>query len=299
MVNGSADGTEATQPGTGILAPAIDAGPVAGTLAVGYALGPAVGRNSQVLRQAAAHSVASLVAALGMGSTGRRQAGIDGFALDWDGMLSYHLTLDIGTSRVTRWADALRTVVDHVALGEVSTGTGTGVAALLVHAGQAGRTLWVTHTFRATQRRTSVIPRQAGAYGLGAHLPALSMGTAGRGLAGMGFGVRGLELLGLAQHKGIALIASRTLAQGHVIVDLTGGSRSTRSRTRVLATIADAGLVPRTLGAQYALGATTHVGITLVQGQAAADAVRTLGVGSTGRGLTGVFSQDGNRGWLR
>lgn len=276
----SANGIEAAQSGTRILALATYAGSVGGALAVGNALGPAVRRSTQVVRQAAANSIPVFMATLSMGSAGRWPAGIDWFALDWRGAVPDQLALSVRTSCVARLAHALRAVVNYVTHRLVTTSSGTRIPALLVHAGPAGRTLRIADAFWSAGRWTAVIVGQTGANSLRADFPAFSVGAAGRGLAGMKLH-RCLEWSWLAEHKRIAVVAIRALAHGQVIVHLAGGARTASSRTRIQATIADAGLVPGALCTQDALWAATHVRVTLVQGEATANTLGALGIGAT------------------
>lgn len=79
----------------------------------------------------------------------------------------------------------MRHVADDLALGELATGSGTGIAALLIQAGQVRGTVRVDHALGSALGWDTKVARQAGADGLLVGHATLGIVAAGRGLTGV------------------------------------------------------------------------------------------------------------------
>ena len=176
-------------------------------------------------------------------------------------------------------------MVHDCALCSDTTGSWARVSALLVGAGLVKRTLGADDTLRSTRWRRPDVARHTGTDSLAVDLPALAVGAAGRGVAGVGDRGRGY---GPALDEGVARHALRAAADGHMVHHAAEGVSAAGARARFLALVPDAGLVPGAVRAQHTLWPAASVRVTLVLGQARAHSVSALGVGAAGRGVAGV-----------
>lgn len=147
VIDGLADGSVATNAGTGINTLGVDTRTILGTVRAECALGATAltQRITEEARQALAHSLITLYAANGVQSTWR---GVARIRFGW---WCYHTcALQEGVACVTCGARTDRNVIVHIAQGLQAAGTRARISALVAYAGSVGRTLRVAHTLGAT-----------------------------------------------------------------------------------------------------------------------------------------------------
>lgn len=113
---------------------------------------------------------------------------------------------------------------------------------------------------------------------------AQTVGSTGIGLAG----ILGNWCLLATVHERISRVALQATADGNVIGDIALGILATRAWAGIDALLVQTRLVGTAVGAECALGTAASVGITLVVGQAAADAVVTLRIGTARLQITRI-----------
>lgn len=294
---------------TGILALAALAGLVPGTVRVEHALGAAthVGISLELRQTRALSSLAH--------SVGTARRGITGIAKDRSWRRRRWPAADEGIALIARRTTADGRVVDDIAHGLEATRTGTGIATLLADARQVRGTVRVYDALWLAVGRSSEVARQAGTHCLLALSPTLAKGAARRGSTGIavgflggivsnlrsckGFGVRRTSrgawvypslTYALAATDGITLVARQAAAVRTVVDGPTLGIAAAGTGTRIHAVVLDTSQGKGALARDGALGPTARWGsYKLRQAGAYSLAVRlpTLGVGATGRGLTG------------
>lgn len=195
-----------------------------------------------------------------------------------------------GITRHASGALAVGRVQGHSAESILTTASWTGIAALLVHARQRIGTLVMAHALRPAVGRCALELRQTAALRLSTHIPALCVRTARGRRANIAHDFRRPRDR-LAQSIGVSGVARSALAVGPVLNRLAYGIEAALARTRVHALVVDASVNLGTVGAGVAF--QPAVGrLAKVSGQTGADGIsiplRTLGVGSTRRGLAGI-----------
>ena len=139
------------------------------------------------------------------------------------------------------------------AVGVDAADVGAGVDALLLLADAVARALGVHVALGLAVGRLAHEAGQAGALLLVAvDHPALGVGAAGRGRAGLLGRGRLLDLD--AAQEGVARVARGALADRLVLHHLAGGVGAARAHAGVLALLPDAGLVGPAVGGDEALG---------------------------------------------
>lgn len=147
MVDGLAHSAESALAHAGVHALGVDAGPILGAVRAeralrATALGQRITKESGL---ALAYGLVVLYSTYGVGSAGRRVAGIHG---RWRGQ--HTRALDKGVARVTCGAGADRYVVVHAANGLQAAHSRAGILALAPNTSLVGRALGVAHALGAT-----------------------------------------------------------------------------------------------------------------------------------------------------
>jgi len=238
------------------------------------------------LRQTAALRLAIHIGALGVGTTRRGSTRI----ANWFRYPGHGngITLNIGISSVSRDAFALGPMLDCLAHCIQATFSRTRVHALVVDATVHLGAIGAGVALQSAVGRLSKVSGQAGADGIAIPLQALGIGSARRGLAGIGSGWWWFIANRLAGHKRIARHPLGAVTHGNVVDGIAEGIDATMSRTRIHALLVHTRPIPGAIRVQNALWTASGVGITLVLRQARALPIVAQSIGSAGRGLAGI-----------
>jgi len=101
-----------------------------------------------------------------------------------------------------------------------------------------------------------------------------------------------LDYDGLADDEGVAGCSARTAARRYVVDHITNGCLAASARTRVLAPLVQTGFVSGTVRVHRALRAATNYRVSKIVGQAFANAVVALRVGTARGRITRIGGRD-------
>lgn len=294
MVDDVALGVLATASGAGIAALLLLARAIRGAVRVEDTLrATALVGIAEVIPQALAGSGSVPLDALGIGATRRGLARIDDLHVG-----HYGLALGEGIPGQAGVAHAHGLVGDHAAQGTDAAQAGTGIATLLIDAGQVRRALRVGHALGLAVGRRAHKLRQAGAGGSLSDSSALRIrstwGWTAR-ILGHDVLLRRLDNL-LTAHEGISRVAGQAGAEGIVVHDAALSIAATGAGTGIDALLVDARQPGLALGVRGALR-PAEGRRSKVSGHAGAHGLlvdlATLRVGAARRGLTGLDNGGG------
>lgn len=286
VVGHSTAGVDTTGAGAGVDTLGVDTGLVLGTVIAQQTLRSALHCGiSLVVPDTLAHCLATLNPAVSVDTAGVGVAGISG-----DGRYRSHglgHTPREGVSHSSRGTTTDGVVLSDLTHGAHSTGPRAGVDTLLGDAGQPGAAVGVLETLCLTALagdRVSLVARPAGTEDLASSvLTALSVGAAGRGLAGVG---RDAALEWIPSEAGVAPAVLSDVVNQTLGVVSTGPGLAQRHYGRLRPDWNTA------LDGVDGLCVAGPAGTPL-------DVVHhhTLSVGSAGVGLAGLDRADTGDGW--
>jgi len=140
-------------------------------------------------------------------------------------------------------------MVNHLALGIQAARLGARISAAEFVASLVRRTFGIDRALWFAIGWSSNKGIQAGAYGQTIGHPAFAVGSARRWIAGICNWWWGRDLHSATTGERISSIAVIADTVGHMVHSIALGVQSTDSGTRILALVADAGLVRGTIGA--------------------------------------------------
>lgn len=176
-------------------------------------------------------------------------------------------------------------MIDHLATCKLATSSWAWIDALLLYAGRLQGALRADDALRLAGRWRT---QHAGLAGTDC--------TLGRNMAKT-IGSTRIWLAGILDHwrlqatvaERITRIALQATADGNVIGDIALGILATGARAGIHTLLVQTCLVGTAVRAESALGTTADIGITLVVGQAAANAVMALCIGATRMQITRII----------